>query len=237
MREKILNILEKSDKALSLEELDRELNITTILETKELSDSLRNLESEYEIYCSNKGRYMLLKNSNLRKGILRMNKKGYGFVDIDNEEDDIFVNPDNINKALNNDIVIVEIINRNSGEKKEGRILKILERNLSTIVGEIYFVKDKAHLIPDDKKLDIQIDIPRELSKGSVDGHKVVVKILKNISRNRYKGEVIRILGHKNDPGVDILSIVCKYQINDTFPDEVIEELDSIPEFVSEEEK
>lgn len=237
MKEKILSILEESDKALSIDELDSALNLNTIEETKEFSDALRELEDSYEIYRSNKNRYMLLENSNLRKGILRMNKKGFGFVEVSGEEEDIFIAPDNINKALNNDTVIVEILNKNSGEKREGRIVKTLERDLSTIVGEIYFKKDKGYIIPDDKKLDIQLEIDRDKSHGAVDGHKVVVKILRNITKNRYKGEVVRIIGHKNDPVVDILSIVCKYEINDTFPEEVIEELDSIPEEVREQDK
>ena len=237
MKEKILSILKESDKALSIDELDSELNLNTIEETKEFSDALRELEDSYEIYRSNKNRYMLLENSNLRKGILRMNKKGFGFVEVSGEEEDIFVAPDNINKAINNDTVIVEILNKNSGEKREGRIVKTLERDLSAIVGEIYFKKDKGYIIPDDKKLDIQLEIDRDKSHGAVDGHKVVVKILRNITKNRYKGEVVRIIGHKNDPGVDILSIVCKYEINDTFPEEVIEELDSIPEEVREQDK
>lgn len=236
MKEKILSILKESDKALSINELDSALNLNTIEETKAFSDALRELEDSYEIYRSNKNRYMLLENSNLRKGILRMNKKGFGFVEVSGEED-IFIAPDNINKALNNDTVIVEILNKNSGEKREGRIVKTLERDLSTIVGEIYFKKDKGYIIPDDKKLDIQLEIDRDKSHGAVDGHKVVVKILRNITKNRYKGEVVRIIGHKNDPGVDILSIVCKYEINDTFPEEVIEELDSIPEEVREQDK
>ncbi len=237
MKEKILSILKESDKALSINELDSALNLNTIEETKAFSDALRELEDSYEIYRSNKNRYMLLENSNLRKGILRMNKKGFGFVEVSGEEEDIFIAPDNINKALNNDTVIVEILNKTSGEKREGRIVKTLERDLSTIVGEIYFKKDKGYIIPDDKKLDIQLEIDRDKSHGAVDGHKVVVKILRNITKNRYKGEVVRIIGHKNDPGVDILSIVCKYEINDTFPEEVIEELDSIPEEVREQDK
>ena len=237
METKIIEILTNSGRALSIEEIDSLLKLNSIEETKEFSETLRRLENEYKIYCSNKGKYMLLKYSNLRKGILRMNKRGYGFVDVEDEEDDIYVSSENINKALNDDLVIVEITSKNTGEKREGRIVKVLQRDLSTIVGEIYFVNEKGHLIPDDKKLDIEVDISRENAKGAVDGHKVVVKILKNISRNRYKGEVTRILGHKNDPGVDILSIVCKYEINDTFPDEVITELDSIPETVSEKEK
>ena len=237
MREKILNVLKNSNKALTINELDEQLELNSIEETKEFSDELRLLEEEYEIYCSNKGRYMLLSNSTLRKGILRMNKKGFGFVDVIGEEEDIFINPDNVNKALNNDTVIVEIISKSTGEKREGRILKILERDLSTVVGEIYFIKGKGALKLDDNKLDIEVEIEKDKTRGAVEGHKVVVKILKNISRNRYKGEVIRIIGHKNDPGVDILSIVYKYEINDSFSEETLKELDDIPEEVSEKEK
>ena len=78
MKEKILEILENSDKALSFVELDSLLGLDTVEQTEEFSNTLRSLTENYEIYCSNKGKYMLLKNSNLRKGILRMNKKGFG---------------------------------------------------------------------------------------------------------------------------------------------------------------
>ncbi len=236
MEEKILEILRKSGKALSIEELDSCLELNTIEETREFSDALRKLEVEYKVYHSNKDRYMLLEDSNLRKGRLRVNKKGFGFVEVRDEED-IFISETNINKALNNDTVIVEILSKNNGEKREGRILKILERDLSTVVGEIYFKKNKGYIIPDDRKLDIQLEVDKDKAMGAVDGHKVVARILKNITKNRYKGEIIKIIGHKNDPGVDILSIVYKYEINDSFPDEVIKELDGIPEEVSSKEK
>ena len=236
MEEKILEILKKSGKALSIEELDSCLGLNTIEQTREFSDALRKLELEYKVYHSNKNRYMLLEDSNLRKGRLRVNKKGFGFVEVKDEED-IFISETNINKALNNDTVIVEILSKNNGEKREGRILKILERDLSTVVGEIYFKKNKGYIIPDDRKLDIQLEVDKDKAMGAVDGHKVVARILKNITKNRYKGEVIKIIAHKNDPGVDILSIVYKYEINDSFPDEVIKELDSIPEEVSSKEK
>ena len=236
MEEKILEILKNSGKALSIEELDSCLGLNTIEQTREFSDALRKLELEYKVYHSNKNRYMLLEDSNLRKGRLRVNKKGFGFVEVKDEED-IFISETNINKALNNDTVIVEILSKNNGEKREGRILKILERDLSTVVGEIYFKKNKGYIIPDDRKLDIQLEVDKDKAMGAVDGHKVVARILKNITKNRYKGEVIKIIGHKNDPGVDILSIVYKYEINDSFPDEVIKELDSIPEEVSSKEK
>jgi len=237
MKDRILEVLKNTSKALTISELDISLGLATVEETVEFSDALRALEEDYVIYHSNKDRYMLLEKSNLRKGILRMNKKGFGFVDVENETEDVFVSADHINKALNNDIVVVEILNNRPDEKREGRILKILKRDLNTVVGEIYFKKDKGYLILDDNKLDINVEINKENAMGSVDGHKVVVKILRNITRNRYKGEVIRVIGHKNDPGVDILSIVCKYEINDTFEEETLQELDNIPEEVKPEDK
>ena len=237
MKDKILEILKSYNRALSFEEIDSALNIKTVEETEELISALRELEESVEIYHSNKDKYMIFENSNLRKGIMRTNKKGFGFVDISTEEEDIFVGMDNMNGAINGDTVLVEIISNKPDGRIEGRIVRIVKRELSTVVGEIYFKKDRGYLIPDDNKLKMNIEIPKGKNKGSVDGHKVVVKITNQIGNNKFKGEVIRILGHKNDIGVDILSVVCKYNIKDTFDEETINELDNIPEEVSEEDK
>ena len=237
MKDRILEILKSYDRALSFEEIDSALNIKTVEETEELISALRELEELVEIYHSNKDKYMIFENSNLRKGIMRTNKKGFGFVDISNQEEDIFVGMDNMNGAINGDTVLVEIISNKPDGRMEGRIVRIVKRELSTVVGEIYFKKDRGYLIPDDKKLKMNIEIPKGKNLGSVDGHKVVVKITNQIANNKFKGEVIRILGHKNDIGVDILSIVCNYNIKDTFDEETMKELDNIPEEVSEESK
>ena len=237
MKDKILEILKSYNRALSFEEIDSALNIKTVEETEELISALRELEESVEIYHSNKDKYMIFENSNLRKGIMRTNKKGFGFVDISTEEEDIFVGMDNMNGAINGDTVLVEIISNKPDGRIEGRIVRIVKRELSTVVGEIYFKKDRGYLIPDDNKLKMNIEIPKGKNKGSVDGHKVVVKITNQVGNNKFKGEVIRILGHKNDIGVDILSVVCKYNIKDTFDEETINELDNIPEEVSEEDK
>ncbi len=237
MKNKILEILKKYDRALSFEEIDSALNIQTVSETEELIKALKELEESVEIYHSNKDRYMLFENSNLRKGIMRTNKKGFGFVDVSNQEEDIFVSMDNMNGCIDGDTVLVEIISNKPDGRVEGRIVRVVKRDLSTVVGEIYFKKEKGYLIPDDKKLKMQIEIPKGKNKGSVDGHKVLVKITSQVSNNKFKGEVIRILGHKNDIGVDILSIVCKYNIKDTFDEETIKELDNIKEEVTSEDK
>ena len=237
MKEKILDILKSYGRALSFEEIDSSLNIKTVEETEELISALRELEESVEIYHSNKDKYMIFENSNLRKGIMRTNKKGFGFVDISNQEEDIFVSMDNMNGAINGDTVLVEIISNKPDGRIEGRIVRVVKRELSTVVGEIYFKKERGYLIPDDKKLKMNIEIPKGKNLGSVDGHKVVVKITNQIGNNKFKGEVVRILGHKNDIGVDILSIVCNYNIKDTFDEDTIKELDNIPEEVSESDK
>ena len=235
MKERILKALKSVNRALRYEEIDSLLNIKSIEETKEMSDALEELERDGEIYHSNKDKYMLFSDSNLRKGTLTVNKKGFGFVIVDGEED-IFIPIDNINDALDGDVVAVEILDTSFDGKREGRIVRVLKRNLKTVVGEIYFKKEIGHIILDDKKLKLDIEIPKKKNMGAVDGHKVVVQI-ESISKNKCIGRVVKILGHKNDPGVDILSIVEKYEIKYEFDEEVVKELDSIPEEVSESDK
>ena len=122
-----------------------------------------------------------------------------------------------MNGAIHGDEVLVEVTSKKNVDRKEGRVLRIVKRNLSTLVGEINFHKGTGIITPDDKKIKMQLEIPRENALGAVDGHKVLAEITKNISGNRFKGRVLKILGHKNDPGVDILSVVYKYKIDDTF--------------------
>lgn len=237
MRDKILNILEEVGRALSYEEIDSLLNIKTIEETKEMADCLDLLEKEGEIYHSNKDKYMLFSLCNLKKGFLRVNKKGYGFVEVNNEDEDIFISSDDMKNAIDGDFVVAEVTVTKDDGRREGRILKIIKRGLSTVVGEIYFRRGIGYIIPDDKKLKLEIEIPKKKNMGSVDGHKVVVAIDEFKKKGKCVGEVIKIIGHKNDPGVDILSIVEHFKIKYEFDKEVIEQLDSIPEEVSVSDK
>lgn len=237
MKERILEVLKKAGRALTYEEVDSLLDIKTIEETKEMSSCLDELEKNGDIYHSKKNRYMLISDSNLRKGVLRVNKKGFGFVEIQDETEDIFIPSDNIRDAIDGDTVLAEVTLIKEDGRREGRILRVIKRKLSTLVGEIYFKKGIGYIIPDDKKLLLRIEIPKKKNKGAVDGHKVVVQIDEFSKKGKCVGHVVKILGHKNDPGVDILSIVEKYEIKNEFDEEVIAQLDSIPEEVSEQEK
>ncbi len=230
MRDDILNILKNTDKALDIYELQNLLGIHSVDDTKLLSEELINLEKEVLIYHSNKDKYMLLENSHLRKGTMRANKKGFGFVEVDNMDDDIYISADDMNGAIHDDIVLVEITSKMNLDKLEGRVLKIIKRKTERFIGLISFDKSGlGHIDLDDNKIKLDISIPKEDSLNAVDGHKVVVELGKKIGNNKYNGKVVDIIGHVNDPGVDILSIIYKYNINIDFPDDVKEEVSKMP--------
>ena len=232
-----MEILEDEKKALSLEEIVEKLTISSAEDIRALQQTLDMMEKEFLLYRSNKGKYMLLKNSPLKKGVVRANKKGFAFVDVDDMDGDVYINKDNVNGAIQDDVVLVEITSPKNIDKLEGRILKIIERTKDTYVGEINFKKDMGYITLDDKKVNLNIEVSRKNSLNAVDGHKVLVKILSYYGKNNARGEVIKIIGHKNDPGTDILSIAYKYEINDVFSDEVVEQVKTIPSEVSDEDK
>ena len=237
MKDRILEVLSSVDRALNYEEIDSLLNNKSIEETREMSAALKELKRDAMIYHTNKNKYMLFNESNtLKKGILQVNKRGYGFVVLDGEED-VFIPADNIRDAIDEDLVVCEITKVDDDGKREGRIVKTITRNIQDVVGEFYLKKGIGHIIPDDKSIKLDIEIPKNKNKGAVDGHKVVVSIKEFKQKGKCIGEVVRILGHKNDPGIDILSVVSKYKIKDTFDEETIEYLDKIPEEVSEKDK
>lgn len=236
MIEKILELLKRENKAYSVNELEELLALDgSVEQLKELMKTLNQLEDELKVYRTNKNKYMLFNNSNLKLGRMIGNKKGFGFVDIEGD-DDVFVAPTNMNNAIHGDKVVVEIISK-KGRDLEGRIVRIVERKLKPMVGEFYFKNGSGHVDLDEEKVKLNIIIDKELSLGAMNGHKVLVKILGKLEGNSYKGQVLKVLGHKNDPGVDILSIVNKYGIEDEFPDEVMEEVAKLPDEVREEDK
>lgn len=234
MSEQILNFLKTEDKAFSVTEIYDGLGLKTVDEFKQLLKELNELEDNLYIYRTKKENYMLFKNSHLKIGKMMVHRKGYGFVDIEGDED-VYVAMANMNGAIHGDKVVVEITSK-KGLDLEGRIVKIVERKLKRMVGEYITKNGVGTILLDDDKVKINIIIDKDKTLGAVDGHKVLVKITSKLKNNNYRGEVVKILGHKNDPGVDILSIVNKFEINDTFPDDVIKQLDSIPSEVSEDE-
>ena len=232
MKDLIINTLEDVLEPIEFIDLYHLCNLNTPEEIKELQEALTNLEEECVIYHTKKDKYILLKNCpGLKMGRLSLTKKGFGFIVLPGEED-LYVDKDNLGSATHNDIVLAEVINVFG--KKEGRILKIIKRDLKNLVGEVIFYNNRAYLKLDDDKIKIEVELKNP--KNLVAGHKVLATVVKEITKRKYLAEVVKVIGHKDDPGVDILSIAYKYGIVDIFPDQVIAELKSIPDEVSEEE-
>ena len=228
MKEQILNVLKQNNKNLTVNEFKDLLNLNSVEEINELNLSLKELENDYQIYKSKKEKYMLFENSHLKKGRFLVNRSGrFGFVDIGGESD-IRIHPSNFNNAINNDIVIIEL----DKIGKEGRILKVVLRETPDLVGE-YYIKDNIGYVKLDNKRYNDYLIKEEDSKGAVEGHKVLVR-RKDIETNGFfEGEILKIIGHKDDVGVDILSIVYEHGINDVFTEEVMREVEMIPSQVT----
>ena len=132
MKERIIDLLNRKNKALNIEEIFHLLELQRI-QYDELVNTINELEANYDIYKTNKGNYMTFDRSPLKKGYLRINKRGFGFVDLIDEED-IYIDQNNLNGALHNDLVIAEVTKRDQRNRLEGRILKILERNLDLLI-------------------------------------------------------------------------------------------------------
>ena len=230
MKEIILDKL-RDNTSLTIMELNDLLGLTTIDEYKSLQNTLDEMVSDGILYYSDKKKkYLLLENSHLVKGTLSLNEKGFGFIIINKDIKDVYVNEKNINGAQDGDLVLFEYLNKDK-ERPEGRIIKTIKRNYEPLVGEVILVDGEYFVKPDKKGANIYI--PRDNLNGAVEGHKVVVTPLKDGNR---VGKITKIIGHKNDVGVDILSFVYEYNFSPSFPDEVVEELDDIPSYLTEEE-
>ena len=228
MRDVVLELLKGKDKALDSMEIANELKLTSVSEVTSLLEILNSLEEEMLIYKTRKDKYMLFDNSHLMKGRISVNKKGFAFVTVEGVAEDYYIDESNINGALNNDIVVIEPI-KGTGKKTEARVIKVLKQENNLIVGEFNIVNGEPKFTPDDDKLKIEVIIDKNDLDDLVDGHKIQVSITKELSRYKYLGTVTKIIGHKNDPGVDILSIMYKYEINDVFNEAVMEEVDKLP--------
>ena len=227
MKEKIIDILTENT-SLKIMEINNLLSLTTVEEYKTLQNNLDELVRDGIVYYSEKkNKYLLLENSHLQKGIVDLNEKGFGFIIVGKDIKDVYVNEKNINGAEDEDVVLFEYINKDENHP-EGRIIKVIKKNLEPAVGEVIKI-DNEFFVRTNKKKDIYI--PKDYLCGAVEGHIVVVEPLKE---GRRIGKITKIIGHKNDVGVDILSFVYEYNFRPDFPEEVKEELDNIPLFLDE---
>ena len=197
----------------------------------ELQEVLDELVSEGKLGISKKGKYGKPETFAV-VGTFTGHARGFGFVTVEGMEQDVFIPEDKTGSALNGDKVqiVIESEGRN-GRRAEGTVLKVLEHANSQLVG--YYQKNKnfGFVIPDDQKIAKDIFIPQGCDMGAVTGHKVVVKVTDfGDERKKPEGRIKEILGHVNDPGTDILSLVRAYNLPEVFPEEVMKELEHVPD-------
>ena len=202
------------------------------------SNIIEDLEKEGKIIKSKKGKIMKPEELKLYVGQLTGNSRGFGFVKVDGLEEDIFIPANAMNNAMHKDTVMVKLNPSSRGKRQEGEVVKIIKRGMDGIVGTYQSVKGYGFVIPDDKKIADDIFISSGDSMGAVTGHKVVVKITKPAGQKRKnpEGKIIEILGHIDDPGVDILSIIRQFNLPTDFPEDVMKQTESIPSVIDQEE-
>lgn len=239
LQQRLLELMKSQEyKPMTVSEIEDVFGMIEAEEFKELVKTLVKMEAQGYVVRSRANRYGLPERMNLLRGRFIGHAKGFGFVAPEEEGmDDIFIPPHEINGALNGDTVLIRVLNESSGDRREGTITKIVERSKTTFVGTYQANRGFGFVIPDDKKLNMDIYVAKEDTLGAVDGHKVVVEVtawpdeIKSAS-----GMVTKILGHKNDPGVDILSILYKYDIPPEFPQEVVDAAGQVSDEVSEQD-
>lgn len=201
----------------------------------ELHDILQDLLAEGELMLTSKGKYMK-SNGKVLTGTFISNAKGFGFVEIEGREEDLFVPEDRVNGAFHKDLVQVALLPGKSGKRQEAQVIRVLERGLTHVVGTYEQSRNNfGFVIPDNGKLPQDVFVPKERSKGAMTGHKVVVEITGYGTDTRSpEGKVVEILGHVNDPGVDIMSIVRGYELPVEFSEKIMNQVERVSQEVSE---
>lgn len=230
---------ETAYKPMTYQELEGHFGLNDAGEFKEFLKLLNHMEETGAIYRTRNDRYGVPERMNLLRGKMQVHTKGFGFL-LPEEEDhpDVYIHANDMGGAMNGDVVLVRVNTKGpAGGKLEGEVVKVVVRANTQIVGVFQNHETYAFVIPDDKRIVKDIFIPSDAFKGAVDGQKVVVKIVQYPEgRAAAQGEVVEILGHKDDPGVDILSIIRQYQLPEAFNEDVIHESEKVPDTISEEE-
>lgn len=204
-------------------------------ERPDLEQVLAELLAEGKIELSKRGKYFKSEEKVL-SGTFIGNVRGFGFVTIEEETEDIFIPESGINGAMHGDVVQIALTpgKAEKGKRKEGTVVKILERGTTHVVGTFQKSKNFGFVVPDNMKLGQDIFIPAEHSMGAVDGHKVVVELTDyGNEKKKPEGKVVEIIGHINDPGTDIMSIVKGYDLPVEFPEKVLKQAQNVGKPVS----
>lgn len=201
---------------------------------QDLKAVLDALMAEGRIEVTAKGKYRKASVKFLQ-GRFIAHPRGFGFVEVEGREEDLFIPEDQTGGALHQDLVQVALSGASEGRRQEGAVVKILEHTITELVGTYQKSRSYGFVIPDNQRITTDIFVPQEQSMGAMQGHKVVVSITSYGGKDRKpEGRVTEIIGHTNDPGTDILSLVYQYEIPFEFPERVMNQAERTPDAVSE---
>ena len=231
MEEKILEFIKSTNTVYNVKSLYKEFGSKDLVR-----NVLDNLEQNGDIVITANGKVLDFLKSGLKKGKFIANKKGYGFVEFDKEQEDIYIPKESVLNAIDGDIVVIEVAKVNKGEKPYGRIFKVIKRNKDYLVGEIVIENDNYYVLPDNDIYKFKVLIPKEETNSLVEGMKVLVKVIDNKNSNIYHGSIEKVIGHKDDPLIDVLAVAYDngFYLEDSI--EVKKQLEQIPSIVTEEE-
>lgn len=209
------------------------------IDMDEFLNLLDEMEKDGSVIKTKKQRYAVPERMNLVVGRLQSTQKGFGFIIPDNTDiDDVFVPASDLNGAMHNDRVIARMSKKaGKGKRLEGEIIRIVTRANKEIVGTFESSRNFGFVVSDDKRIKYDIFIPKSEVNGAKDGYKVVAEITRwPEPRRNPEGKIVEVLGHKDDIGTDIISIIRKYKLSEMFPKKVLAQADNIDDTVSEEE-
>ena len=208
----------------------------------ELFQVLDELEAEGKIICK-KGKYEKVRkiatvktgSPELLEGTFIAHPKGFGFVELEDQEEDLYIPQDDTMGAFHKDRVQVKVKEERTGQRREGTIVQILGHGITEVVGTFEKSKNYGFVIPDNQKIQQDIFIPREHTLGANDGDKVVAKITSYGGKSKNpEGRVQEVLGAQGAPGIDVLSIARAYELPMDFPVKVANQADRVPDHVIE---
>ncbi len=202
---------------------------------EELRLVLQELLAEGKLSLTSKGKYVK-SNGRFLTGTFIGSSKGFGFVEVEGREEDLFIPEDKTGGAFHRDTVEVALLLEASGRRQEAQVVRIVSRGMTQVVGTYQRSRENyGFVVPDSTKLDRDVFIPVERSKGAVNGHKVVAELTDYGGDGRNpEGRIVEIIGHINDPGVDIMSIVRGYELPVEFSEKILNQAERVSQAVSE---
>lgn len=237
-RKKVILDLMEADFYVPMKEKELAVMLQVSKEDRpELNRILNELLAEGKLSITKKGKFVKAKNADKELvGTFISHPKGFGFVEIDGREEDLYIPENYVNGAFHKDTVRVALLSGHSGKRQEAQVVEVVARGVKRIVG-MYEKSNKNYgfVVPDNTKITGDIFVPAERAKGAVSGHKVVCEITDYGKNNRKpEGKIVEIIGHANDPGVDIMSIVKGYELPVEFSEKIMRQVERVSDEVSE---